>query len=164
MAYNEELHAAIADFCDCPVAGQQMTVSLLQRSYSSILTQKHFMAGKNKKWEEAYDKFKSDLKDLEKQRGKLDRELKEYHDLLSKVSRHVQILELWTTDEDPVIPPIADKEHETTRDEQHRLPATTQMQQIQLSFNLQFLLWQKAMKSEIEAFDAVRQTMKKKHG
>ncbi len=121
------------------------------------------MAGKNKHWEEAYQKFKEDLKDLEKQRAKLDKELKDYHDLLSKVARHVQVLELSATDEEPRAPLTADSKEEASREEQHRLPGTTQMQQIQMSFNLQFLLWQKAMKSEIEAFDAVRQTMKKKH-
>jgi septal ring factor EnvC (AmiA/AmiB activator) len=113
-------------------------------------------SGQSKKEEKQYEQLQKDLQELEKQRAELQAGLKAYNDKLSEVTKNVQNLEKQYAT-------VAVRPASGDGSQSQLMQATQQMQETQMSFNLQYLQLQNSMQNENRQFTMVSNIMKTKH-
>jgi sRNA-binding protein len=101
--------------------------------------------------DKSYASFQAQLKATLKLQKKLEQALRAYKDGLGALASETSEAELLL---DSVI---------SGKDKQHLLDATKQMQETQMSFNLQYLQLQSQMQHENQSYTAVSNIMKTKH-
>jgi septal ring factor EnvC (AmiA/AmiB activator) len=97
--------------------------------------------------------FQNDMQQLGRQKESLLNQLKAYNDQLSQVSHHVHEMEN----------ELNHINEGSSTAGQNLLQATQQMQETQMSFNLQYLQLQNSMQNDNRQFTMVSNIMKTKH-
>ena len=116
---------------------------------------------KLKKWDKSYEEWEKNMQELNKLRANLDKQLKEYNEQLTKITKNTKDLdsdygELGLSRETSSSSGSGDAQSQM-------MQATQQMQETQMSFNLQYLQLQNSMQNENRQFTMVSNIMKTKH-
>jgi septal ring factor EnvC (AmiA/AmiB activator) len=98
----------------------------------------------DKRIDQEYKAWQKDIKQLDKQKDDLEKLLKSYNDELTRMTKATTSLE-------------------TAISQSQLMNATKQMQEMQMSFNLQYLQLQNSMQNENRQFTMVSNIMKTKH-
>jgi septal ring factor EnvC (AmiA/AmiB activator) len=133
--------------------------SVSAQSSSSAPTTKDIK--KLKKWDSSYEAWEKQMKDLASQKENLEKQLKAYNDALTQMSKNTK--DLSSAYGDLETPSSTGSASGTSGDASQLMAATKQMQETQMSFNLQYLQLQSQMQNENRSFTAVSNIMKTKH-
>ena len=129
------------------------------------------MKTKRKKIEHTYDTFKDNLKSLQASEINLQKALDEYKERLEQFVQALMDEEMLLDANTGGLPfngddgksPTAGNTSDNTSGKSHLLSATKQMQETQMSFNLQYLQLQSQMQNENRIYTAISNIMKTKH-
>lgn len=133
--------------------------SVSAQSSSTVPTTKDIK--KLKKWDKSYEEWEKQMKDLASQQANLEKQLQAYNDALTKMSKSTK--DLSTEYGTLASSSTTGSATGSSGDQSQLLTATQQMQETQMSFNLQYLQLQSQMQNENRAYTAVSNIMKTKH-
>jgi septal ring factor EnvC (AmiA/AmiB activator) len=121
----------------------------------------HVDAKKIKELDKQYEQLQNYLKELDQQKAQLQGQLKSYSEKLNEVVKNVQSLEKEYDSINGTSGAVAGSA--TSGSSADLMQATQQMQETQMSFNLQYLGLQNNMQNENRQFTMVSNIMKTKH-
>jgi hypothetical protein len=123
-----------------------------------------------KRIDDTYDTFKNNLKRLQQYKMQFEKALDKYKDKLEAFASGLMKEEMFydsymsnsTAQTNNPLPadPVSTDERKS---QYHFLTATKEMQEMQMSFNMQYLQLQNQMQSENQCYTAVSNIMKTKH-
>ena len=116
---------------------------------------------KLKKWDNSYEVWEKGMKELNSQRANLEKQLKEYNDQLTKMNKTTSSLEVDYGDLG--VTGQINSASGSNGTQSQLMQATQQMQETQMSFNMQYLQLQNSMQNENRQFTMVSNIMKTKH-
>ncbi|HEY4935028.1 MAG TPA: hypothetical protein VII44_00530 [Puia sp.] len=152
--FRNNLLLLLCTFLMSCLAGQVMAQSKTANSTSKNIK-------KLKKWDKSYEEWEKNMQELNAQRANLDKQLKAYNEQLNKMIKNTSNLD--SDYGDLGGSGAISTTSGAAGDQSQLLQATKQMQETQMSFNMQYLQLQNSMQNENRQFTMVSNIMKTKH-